>query len=70
MVKCSSQFKPKSGCIVLTSIKSWSFNVINSSVHKEGVPHSIFSKKVACFSTNNDCFFSAVSPYQVRTKAA
>jgi len=70
MVKYNSQFKPKSGFPEQTSIKSWSFNVFNSSGHKEGVPHLIFSKKVACFSTNNDCFFSAVSPYQVRTKAA
>jgi hypothetical protein len=70
MAKCNSQFKPKSGFIEPTSGKSLSSDSVKSSVHKEGVPRSFFSKKVACFSTNNDCFFSAVSPYQVRTKAA
>jgi hypothetical protein len=70
MAKYNSQFKPQSGFIELIYGQSLSSDSIKSSVHKEGVPHSFFSKKVACFSTNNDCFSSAVSPYQVRTKAA
>ena len=70
MAKYNSQFKPKSGFPELTSGKSLSSDSVKSSVHKEGVPHSFFSKKVACFSVNMVCFFSVVSPYQLRTKAA
>jgi len=70
MAKYKSKFKPKSGFFELTASKCLSSDFTKTSMRKEGVPYSFFYKIAACFSVNFVCFFSVVSPYQVRTKAA
>jgi hypothetical protein len=70
MAKYKPRFKAKPGLFELNAGQSSFSNSIKTSNHKEDVPLHFSHAKYAGFLLFFDGFFSALIPYQVRTKAA
>jgi hypothetical protein len=70
MAKYKSRFKAHNGRFELKAGQNSFSNSIKTCKHNGDVPLQFFHEKYADFLVFYDCFFSALSPYQVRTKAA
>ena len=70
MAKYKPRFKAHDGWCELNAGQSSFSNSIKTSNHKEDVPLHFSHAKNAGFLNFFDGFFSAIIPYQVRTKAA
>jgi len=70
MAKYKPRFKAHDGWFEQNAGKSSCSNSIKTRNHKEDVPLRFSHAKNAGFLNFFDGFFSAIIPYQVRTKAA